>query len=103
MYSIQFSPLAKEDLMKLKRYLMEEFDAAIASEKMKRLIESIRKFEKYPLLGRPLTNLIDIPTDYMFFVSDKNYIFYRLEKDVVRIIRVLDTRQDFMNILFSRR
>lgn len=103
MYSIQFSPLAKEDLMKLKRYLIEEFDTAIASDKMKSLIESIRKFEEYPLLGRPLTNLIDIPTDYMYVVSDKNYIFYRLEGNVVHIIRVLDARQDFMNFLFSRR
>lgn len=103
MYSIQFSPIAKEDLMRLKRYLTEEFDTAIASDKMKCLIESIRKFEEYPLLGRPLTNLIDIPTDYMYFVSDKNYIFYRLEGNVVHIIRVLDTKQDFMNILFSSR
>lgn len=103
MYSIQFSPIAKEDLMKLKSYLTEEFDTAITSDKIKSLIESIRKFETYPLLGRPLTNLIDIPTEYMYFVSDKNYIFYRLEGNVVHVIRVLDTRQDFMNILFGSR
>lgn len=103
MYNIQFSPLAKEDLMKLRRYLDEEFDSKIASNKMKKLIECIRKFEEYPLLGRPLTNIIDIPTDYMYFVAEKNYIFYRLVKHNVYIIRVVDTRQDYMNVLFGDR
>lgn len=103
MYNIQFSPLAKEDLIKLRRYLDEEFDSEISFNKMKKLVECIRKFEEYPLLGRPLTNIIDIPTDYMYFVADKNYIFYRLEKHNVYIIRIVDTRQDYMNVLFGDR
>ena len=40
MYTIQFSPLAKEDLMKIKVYLEEEFDVKIASEKIKQLLIS---------------------------------------------------------------
>ncbi|WP_069875464.1 type II toxin-antitoxin system RelE/ParE family toxin [Fusibacter sp. 3D3] len=103
MYRIEFSPLAKDDLIRFSRYLEDEFDSEIASAKIKKMIEHIRRFEKYPLLGRPLTNTIDIPTDYMYFVAEKNYIFYRLEKYTVYIIRVLDTRQDYINILFGDR
>lgn len=29
-------------------------------------------------------NMIDIPTDYMFFVEEKNYVFYRPEKGKVK-------------------
>ena len=102
MYKVQISPLAKEDLIKIKVYLEEEFDVEIASEKIRQLLDSIRKFEMFPLLGRPLMNVIDIPTDYMYFVVEKNYVFYRLEKETVKIIRIIDTRQDYINILFGK-
>lgn len=102
MYKVRFSPLAKQDLVKIKGYLEEAFDNEIASEKMRQLLCSIRKFETFPLLGRPLMNIIDIPTDYMYFVVDKNYVFYRLEKETVKIIRIIDTRQDYINVLFGK-
>ncbi len=101
MYKVQFSPLAKEDLIKIKAYLDEAFDNEIASEKIRQLLDSIRKFETFPLLGRPLMNVIDIPTDYMYFVVDKNYVFYRLEQETVKIIRIIDTRRDYINVLFG--
>jgi plasmid stabilization system protein ParE len=102
MYKVQFSPLARQDLIKIKNYLEEAFDNDIASEKIRQLLDSIRKFEMFPLLGRPLMNVIDIPTDYMYFVVDKNYVFYRLEKEIVEIIRIIDTRQDYINVLFGK-
>lgn len=102
MYKVQFSPLARQDLIKIKNYLEEAFDNEIASEKIRQLLDSIRKFEMFPLLGRPLMNVIDIPTDYMYFVVDKNYVFYRLEKEIVKIIRIIDTRQDYINVLFAK-
>ena len=101
MYNIQFTPLAKDDLIKIKVYLEEEFDVEIASEKIKQLLKGIKRFELSPLLGRPLINVIDIPTEYMYFVIDKNYVFYRLEKETVKIIRIIDTRQNYIGILFG--
>ena len=101
MYNIQFTPLAKEDLMKIKGYLEKEFDVKIASEKIKQLLISIKRFEAFPLIGRPLMNVIDIPTDYMYFVVEKNYVFYRLEHKTVKIIRIIDTRQNYIDILFG--
>lgn len=101
MYAIQFSPLAKEDLIKIKAYLVEEFDSVIASEKVTRLLKSIKKFESFPLMGRPLMNIIDIPTDYLYFVTERNYVFYRLEQQTVKIIRIIDTRQNYISILFG--
>ena len=101
MYDIQISPLAKEDLLKIRSYLIREFGGKIAEQKVRIVIESIRKFQEFPLMGRPLSNIIDIPTDYMYFVTEKNYIFYRLEKHTVKIIRIIDTRQEYIGILFG--
>lgn len=102
MYKVQFSPLAKDDLIKIKVYLEDEFDAVIAAEKIKHLMKSIKRFEAFPLMGRPLMNVIDMPTEYMYFVVEKNYVFYRLEHETVKIIRIIDTRQDYINILFGK-
>lgn len=101
MYAIQFSPLAKEDLIKIKAYLVEEFGSVTASEKVTRLLQSIKRFESFPLMGRPLMNIIDVSTDYLYFVTERNYVFYRLEQQTVKIIRIIDTRQDYIHILFG--
>lgn len=100
MYEIRFSALAKEDITRIRIYLEEEFGSEVANIQLRELLQSIKGFEKFPLIGRPLMNVIDIPTDYMYFVVGKNYVFYRLEKQVVKIIRILDTRQDYIDILF---
>lgn len=52
-------------------------------------------------MGRALSNIIDVPTDYLYLIVEKNYVFYRNEDNTVKIIRVLSTRQDFMSILFG--
>lgn len=103
MYKIQYSPRAKEDLLKIKHYIIDEFDREIAANKLKSIITKINNLEEYPLMGRPLSNMIDVPTDYMYLVIDKNYVFYRNEDHCVKIVRILDTRQDYMRALFNIR
>jgi len=101
MYKVQFSPLAKEDLLKLKNYLLDDFDEVTADNAIGKLVNNIKNIEEYPLLGRPLANKIDIPTEYMYYVADKNYVFYRLENKHIKVIRILDTRQDYIQLLFD--
>lgn len=101
MYKIQLSPLAKDDLLNLKKYLAYEFDENIAIEMMKKVTVSFRSLEEFPLLGRPLSNLINIPTEYMYCLADKNYVFYRIEGRSIKVIRILSTRQDFIQLLFN--
>jgi plasmid stabilization system protein ParE len=101
MYKVEISPIAQEDLLRTKQYIEEAFGAKKANDIITTIVASLSKFQEFPLLGRPLSNLIDVPTDYMYFVIEKNYVFYRLEENVVKIIRILSTRQDFMSILFK--
>jgi len=55
--------LAKEDLLNLRKYLIKEFDELIVNETIDKLIVNIKNIQEYPLLGRPLTILIDISTE----------------------------------------
>ncbi|WIV11851.1 type II toxin-antitoxin system RelE/ParE family toxin [Proteiniborus sp. MB09-C3] len=101
MYKVQYSPKAKEDLLRTKSYIRAEFSENLTKEILKRITTKIRNLEEFPLMGRPLANLIDVPTDYLYLVIEKNYVFYRNEEKTVKIIRVLNDRQDFMRILFG--
>ncbi len=103
MYVLKISPIAQEDLIRTKKYLSSESGMDGANKTIKNIVGCLEKFQTYPLMGRSLTNLIEVPTDYMYFVVDKNYVFYRVEEHTVRIIRILSTRQDYMSILFGDR
>lgn len=46
-----------------------------------------------------LSNGIEIGYRYLF--CRHNYIFYRIEKDIVHIARVLHEKQEFMRILYG--
>ena len=45
--------------------------------------------------------MIGVPTKYRYIFSEKNYIFYYLEADKIRIVRVLNELQDYMEQLFG--
>ncbi len=101
MYKIQYSPRAQEDLLRIKNYIIDQFDEQLAVKIVKGVTTKIKNLEEYPLMGRPLSNMIDVATDYMYIVIDKNYVFYRNEDKCVKIIRILDARRDFMRALFN--
>lgn len=64
MYKIQLFPLAKDDLLSQKKYSAYEFNENITNEMIKKVTVSFGNLEEYPLLERPLKNLINIPTEY---------------------------------------
>lgn len=101
MYHIQYSSEAKRDLGRLKMYLNSEFGKEVAKRVLTDMTKSIRQLEEQPLKGQPLGNLIDVPTDYRYLVTKTNYVFYHTEIGLVKVIRVLNQRQDFMRILFG--
>lgn len=77
-----YTPKALEDLQEIKTYVA-------------------RQLEAFPGEGPCLEELIEYPADYHYLVVKPNYIFYRVEGDTVRIIRILNEKQDFLQILFG--
>lgn len=101
MPKLEYSPMAQDDLQYLREYLIDNFGEAIAIKILKKMISDIRKLEEYPLLGVNLGKLIDVPTDYRYLLTEKNYVFYHLELDKIRVVRVLNEQQDYMTQLFG--
>lgn len=98
-----YAPKALEDLQGIKNYINEQFDADRAKTGIKEIVLKIRQLERFPEEGVFLARLIQYPTDYRYLVIKPNYVFYRIEADAVKIIRILNEKQDFLQILFGIR
>ena len=99
---IYYTPESLEDLQNMKRFIIEIFyDENLASDVLKSLVTSIRNLELFPYMGKELILSAGKPTGYRYLFCKHNYVFYRVEHDVVRVIRVLHERQDYLHILFG--
>ena len=101
MMKIEFTPEAVRDLQRIKSYLDIEFGELIEKKALKDIMDSIEQLGLFPESGEPVFDKYGIAYDYFIYVVKKNYVFYRIERDSVKIVRVLDWRRDFMKILFE--
>lgn len=101
MAKVKYTPKALEDLQMVKSYIAGQFGTDIAKKGVQMITAAVRQLERFPEEGPRLQKLIDYPTEYHYLVVKQNYIFYRIEGDLVRIIRILNEKQDFLQILFG--
>lgn len=88
-------------MVRVKEYITEQHGANVASKSLRRLMSSARRLERYPEEGPGLEAMILVPTDYRYLYIRPNYLFYRIEGNYVKIVRVLNESQDFLKILFG--
>ncbi|OPJ63824.1 type II toxin-antitoxin system RelE/ParE family toxin [Clostridium oryzae] len=101
MAKVEYSPMALEDLKDIRDYILSNFGDNVAKRILKKITSDIRRLEQYPVLGVDLGKIIDVPTEYRYIFSEKNYVFYHLEFDKIRIVRVLSEQQDYIKQLFG--
>ena len=101
MLKVEYSPMALEDLQIIRNYIAANWGENVAKRILKKITSDIKRLEKYPVSGLDLGKPIDVPTEYRYIFSEKNYVFYHLEFDKIRIIRVLNEHQDYINQLFE--
>lgn len=103
MYEIKLSSQVVDDLKEIKSYIEEELQNPIAAKNT--ILKTIEKYEslsKTPGIGIPVERYVGFPTDYKFVLANNYSIFYRLENEIVRIVRIIYSKRDFIHILFER-
>lgn len=68
---------------------------------MKRIGKGIRTLEIAENAGIDLYKKYGIICDYRVLIVDRNYVIYRIDEEFVRIIRVVNERQNFIQVLFG--
>ncbi len=101
MLKLIYTPKALEDLQGIKAYVAKQFDEDRAKACVREITSTAKQLEAFPGAGLCLETLIEYPTDYHYLVVKLNYVFYRVEGDSVKIIRILNEKQDFLQILFG--
>lgn len=96
-----YAPKALDDLQGIKTYVAKQFGGNRAKACVREITSAIRQLETFPEEGPCVEDLIEYPTGYRYLVVKPNYVFYRIEKDIVRVIRILNEKQDFLQILFG--
>ncbi|MBR1797748.1 MAG: type II toxin-antitoxin system RelE/ParE family toxin [Clostridiales bacterium] len=98
---IDFSPESLNDIEEIKLYLISEFGEKTSTDNIKKVMKSIRNLAQFPLQGTGIWERLGIESDYRYIYINHNYVFYRVEDESVKIIRILDARRDFIKILFG--
>ncbi len=80
-----------------------EYGVNKEKEIIRGIFKDIRRLAKYPYTDIKLFERFDIETDYKCIFTHRNYVFYRIEGDNIKVIRVLDNKRDFLYILFGIR
>ena len=102
MFTVDVSPKAAEDLLEIKFYIENELQKPIAAQNtIKTIVETYEELSEDPDVGIPIDRYVPFPTDYKFVLANNYSIFYRIEKDIVKIIRIMCSRRDFVRILFD--
>lgn len=98
---LKYSPEAARDLENIKRMVADEFGEIVAVKTMKRISKGIRTLEIAGNAGIDICKKYGIICDYRVFIVAGNYVIYRIEEEFVRIIRIVNEKQDFMQSLFG--
>lgn len=101
MPKLTYTPKALDDLQRIKVYVTQQFDEGRAKACVEEITSTAKQLEMFPEEGSCLENLIEYPTDYHYLIVKPNYVFYRVEGDTIRVIRILNEKQDFLQILFG--
>ena len=102
MFEVKIAPQAAADLLEIKNYIENELQNSIAAHNtILKIIETYEDLTACPNVGIPVDKYVSFPTDYKFVLANNYSIFYRIENEVIRIVRILYSRRDFVRILFG--
>ena len=102
---VKYRPAAISDILDICTYITEKLKNPEAAESLKlRLLDSISLLKDNPLMGELLVSRfdeLDSKLDYRFLIVSKQLVFYRVEEEIIEVVRVLDSRTDYLSILLQ--
>lgn len=102
MNKVRLTPEAAADLADLKVYISETLGNPIAADgTIRGITNSLRVLQSHSEAGPSIEAKSRYKTDLCYLVCGNYIAVYRAEDDRVSIARVINSRQDYMRVLFS--
>ena len=90
-------------MKEIKAYITDELcSEQSAINTVEKIMKRLRQLGSFTESGAPLSSIINLEVPYRFLVCGNYTAFYKVEANEVRIIRVLNARRNFMQILFGK-
>ena len=100
MLAVVFSPKAAADLDEIKAYIESELGSPkAANEKVLEILDAIENLSVFPEIGPSLKGKIDSLARYRSLSVSSCLVFYRIEVKRVLVIRILNSRMDYLRVL----
>ena len=102
--NLRYTPSAILDLEEMRDYITEELQNPDAGQNMlKRIVRDLSALKAQPHLGQTLRRKFGLDMDGCCIISGRQLAVYDIneEEDMVEILRVLDTRTDYLRVLLS--
>ena len=97
-----YSPQARVDLREIKAYIRDTLLNPTAAENVtQKILKSCALLKDNPKLGTELSGRIDKDTDMRYLIINQHIAFYRIDKDVIRVIRIRNARTNYLHIIFK--
>lgn len=98
---IIYKRTAIDDLLNIESYIISQFNNKQATQKLKStIVNAIALLKDNPYLGPKLSDRFNMDTSLRYLVVSKQLVFYNIKNDNIEIIRILDSRQDYLSLLF---
>ena len=98
---IIYKRTAIDDLLNIESYIISQFNNKQAAQKLKStIVNAIALLKDNPYLGPKLSDRFNMDTSLRYLVVSKQLVFYNIKNNNIEIIRILDSRQDYLSLLF---
>ena len=100
---LRINPLFAEDLKEIIHYEDQKNGSKIKSAALiNEIIDKIQILTDFPEIGPSLSRIIKINTDYRYLIVGSYIIFYRYDRNVVKVNRVFNAKRDYLYLLFDQ-
>lgn len=99
---IRYTPAARQDLLEMQQYITHDLNNPAAAKRViDNILRNCSRLKDFPLMGTDLAAKTGRDTDLRFVVCGKQLAFYRVSEKYIHIIRILDGRTNYLQILFN--
>jgi plasmid stabilization system protein ParE len=102
MAKVVISRAARNDLINIQAYIRDELSSPEASRRiLGELRKAIASLQEMSNRGKPLDSILSVHTAFRYLVCEQYRIFYLSDGNIVEVVRILHTLQDYMRVLFE--
>ncbi len=101
MKKLMYSPDALDKMKSIKADVADKYGIERANTVISNMKKAFHRLQQFEYSGIAVERAMGIPCDYYMLFVVHNYVFYRIDRDVIRIIDIYHEREDFVWRLFG--